>query len=45
MQSNIVRRPIGYYVWLFLPDLPQTDCLFKLYVLVKSTGTVSRKFY
>ena len=43
MKSNIVS--IGSYVWLFLLDLAQTDCLLKLYMLVKSARTVSREFY
>jgi len=44
MKSNVVS--IGYYVWL-LPTcrLSAINCLLKLYVLVKSTRTVSREFY
>jgi len=44
IKSNILS--VGCYVWL-LPTrlLANTDCLFKLYMLVKSARTVSREFY
>jgi len=43
IKSNILN--IGCYVWL-LPTrlLANTDCLLKLYMLVKSARTVSREF-
>ena len=41
MKSNIAS--IWSYVWLFLLDFAQTDCLLKLYMLVKSAWTVSRE--
>jgi len=34
MRSNIVS--IGSYLWLFLLGVALTDCLLKLYMLVKS---------
>jgi len=41
MKSNIVS--FGCYVWLLPTRLPPNrDCLLKLYMLVKSAGTVSR---
>jgi len=43
MKSNIAS--IGSYVWLFLLDFVQTDCLLKLYMLLKSARTVSGELY
>jgi len=43
MRSNIVS--IGSYLWLFLLGVALTDCLLKLYMLVKSAWTVSRELY